>query len=455
MLIINKKKNISNVFYSTSTILFIGLIGIVRTSKNIVIAIMSIELLLLAANLNFAICSVYLDDMVGHAFVLFILALAAAESAVGLSILLAFYKLKSSIQIESMLWAFEEREKLIEFYERVFRAKMHAAYFRPGGVYSDIPEGLLRDMRIFINQFNIKLLEIEDLLNENRIWKQRLVDIGIFSAKEALDWGFSGVMSRGSGVNWDLRKSQPYEIDNKLNFSVPIDINRNYYVKERATRCRKKREKRIYATVTRIKKQFVYKDNEFYKLKIVLVVDNDLTCILSPRTRIALMEKVQAMTDNPMVRVTTHYTMYMGYLPLGSPILSGRFQYIIAEVSVTPDYNINDIYNVTRVETLLYDCQDLLDLDNIKSYVLDNRSSDNDFDVDSDGNNTGESDYFELPTDEFLNPDSDNNNKNFSLIQNIIRFYLECVVAWLFIQLYKKIWDQIRLFVVLCLELFS
>ena len=128
-----------------------------------------------------------------------------------------------------MLWAFEEREKLMEFYERVSGARMHAAYFRPGGVYSDIPEGLLGDIRIFINQFNVKLLEIEELLNENRIWKQRLVDIGVISAKEALDWGFSGVMLRGSGVNWDLRKSQPYEIYSKLNFSVPIGINGDCY----------------------------------------------------------------------------------------------------------------------------------------------------------------------------------------------------------------------------------
>ena len=92
--------NISNVLYLTSTIFFIGLIGIVLNRKNILITIMSIELLLLAVNLNFAICSVYLDDMVGHVFVLFILALAAAESAVGLSILLAFYKLKNSILLE-------------------------------------------------------------------------------------------------------------------------------------------------------------------------------------------------------------------------------------------------------------------------------------------------------------------------------------------------------------------
>jgi NADH dehydrogenase (ubiquinone) Fe-S protein 2 len=123
-----------------------------------------------------------------------------------------------------MLWAFEEREKLMEFYERVSGARMHAAYFRPGGVQYDIPMGLISDIYIFAEQFNVKLIEIEEMLNENRIWKQRLIDIGIVTAKDAMDWGFSGVMLRGSGINWDLRKSQPYEIYDRLNFDVPVGI---------------------------------------------------------------------------------------------------------------------------------------------------------------------------------------------------------------------------------------
>ena len=120
------------------------------------------------------------------------------------------------------LWAFEEREKLMEFYERVSGARMHAAYYRPGGVHVDLPKGLLADIFIFIEQFNLRLIEIEDMLTENRIWKQRLVEIGIVSAKESQDWGFSGVMLRGSGVSWDLRKSQPYEIYNELDFEIPV-----------------------------------------------------------------------------------------------------------------------------------------------------------------------------------------------------------------------------------------
>ena len=120
------------------------------------------------------------------------------------------------------LWSFEEREKLMEFYERVSGARMHAAYFRPGGVSLDLPLGLLDDVYIFLEQFNLRLNEIEDMLSENNIWKQRLVDIGVVSYKDVLNWGFSGVMLRGSGYNWDLRKSQPYEIYDKLNFEVPV-----------------------------------------------------------------------------------------------------------------------------------------------------------------------------------------------------------------------------------------
>jgi NADH dehydrogenase (ubiquinone) Fe-S protein 2 len=127
------------------------------------------------------------------------------------------------------LWAFEEREKLMEFYERISGARMHAAYFRPGGVYADLPKGLLADIYVFIEQFNLRLLEIEDMLTENRIWKQRLVDIGVVSAKDAYDWGFSGVMLRGSGINWDLRKSQPYEIYDQLNFAIPTGNNGDCY----------------------------------------------------------------------------------------------------------------------------------------------------------------------------------------------------------------------------------
>ena len=122
-------------------------------------------------------------------------------------------------------WGFEEREKLMEFYERVSGARLHSSYFRPGGVAQDLPSGLLDDIYLFIEQFIIRLDEIEELLTNNRIWKQRLVDIGVVSAKDAANMAFSGVMLRGSGVTWDLRQSQPYEIYDNLDFNIPVGTN--------------------------------------------------------------------------------------------------------------------------------------------------------------------------------------------------------------------------------------
>ena len=124
-----------------------------------------------------------------------------------------------------MLWAFEEREKLMEFYERVSGARLHAAYIRPGGVSQDLPLGLLDDIYMFSEQFSTRVDEMEELLTGNRIWKQRLVDIGVVSAKDAKDWGFSGVMLRGSGVSWYLRKSQPYDVYSSIDFDVPVGTN--------------------------------------------------------------------------------------------------------------------------------------------------------------------------------------------------------------------------------------
>ena len=127
------------------------------------------------------------------------------------------------------LWAFEEREKLMEFYERVSGARMHAAYIRPGGVSSDLPLGFLDDVYLFINQFAIRLDEIEEMLTGNRIWKERLVDIGVVSSAKAIDWGFSGVMLRGSGIPWDLRKAQPYEVYSKFDFAIPVGNSGDCY----------------------------------------------------------------------------------------------------------------------------------------------------------------------------------------------------------------------------------
>lgn len=128
-----------------------------------------------------------------------------------------------------LLWAFEEREKLHEFYERVSGARFHAAYIRPGGVSQDMPLGLSEDIFVFVDNFGKRLDEMEEMLTGNRIWKQRLVDIGVVTADEALAWGFTGVMLRGSGVSWDLRKNQPYEVYDKLDFDIPVGINGDSY----------------------------------------------------------------------------------------------------------------------------------------------------------------------------------------------------------------------------------
>ncbi|MFN4090170.1 MAG: NADH-quinone oxidoreductase subunit D [Alphaproteobacteria bacterium] len=121
-----------------------------------------------------------------------------------------------------LLWGFEQREILMEFYERASGARLHAAYFRPGGVHQDIPAGLVEDVRRWAEQFPKFIDDLEALLNENRIFKQRTVDIGIVSARDALDWGFSGPMLRGSGVPWDLRRAQPYDVYERMDFDVPI-----------------------------------------------------------------------------------------------------------------------------------------------------------------------------------------------------------------------------------------
>jgi NADH-quinone oxidoreductase subunit D len=121
-----------------------------------------------------------------------------------------------------LLWGFEEREKLMEFYERVSGARLHAAYFRPGGVHRDLPAGLLEDISKFCDEFPKIIDDVESLLTENRIFRQRTVDVGIVNRDDALDWGFSGPMLRGSGVPWDLRKSQPYDVYGRMDFDIPV-----------------------------------------------------------------------------------------------------------------------------------------------------------------------------------------------------------------------------------------
>ena len=127
------------------------------------------------------------------------------------------------------LWGFEEREKLMVFYERACGARLHAAYFRPGGVHIDLPPGLEEDIGAWCRSFPAVLDDIESLLTDNRIFKQRNVDIGVVSPEDAQAWGFSGVMVRGSGLAWDLRRSQPYECYSELDFQIPLGKNGDCY----------------------------------------------------------------------------------------------------------------------------------------------------------------------------------------------------------------------------------
>jgi len=126
--------------------------------------------------------------------------------------------------ITPSLWAFEEREILMEFYERVSGARLHANYFRVGGVAWDMPAGLADDIWEYTETFPKFMADVDTLLTENRIFKQRTVDIGIVTKEQALDWGFTGPMLRGSGVAWDLRKAQPYEVYDRMDFDVPVGL---------------------------------------------------------------------------------------------------------------------------------------------------------------------------------------------------------------------------------------
>ncbi len=129
------------------------------------------------------------------------------------------------------LWGFEERERGMEFYERVSGARMHANYFRPGGVHEDMPAGLADDIYAWIDHLPTVLDDLETLLNENRIFKQRTVDVGSVSREAALAWGFTGPMLRASGVAWDLRKAQPYDVYDQMDFDIPVGLTGDCYAR--------------------------------------------------------------------------------------------------------------------------------------------------------------------------------------------------------------------------------
>ena len=127
------------------------------------------------------------------------------------------------------LWLFEEREKLMGFYEQVSGSRLHAAYYRVGGVHQDLPLNLIEEIEEWLSGFGKIIDDIETLLSDNRIFKQRTVDVGIVTPEEALNWGFTGPMLRGSGIAWDLRKAQPYAVYDEVDFDVPIGKNGDCY----------------------------------------------------------------------------------------------------------------------------------------------------------------------------------------------------------------------------------
>ena len=127
------------------------------------------------------------------------------------------------------LWLFEEREKLMGFYEQVSGSRLHAAYYRVGGVHQDLPLNLIEEIEEWLSGFGKIIDDIETLLSDNRIFKQRTVDVGVVTPEEALNWGFTGPMLRGSGIAWDLRKAQPYAVYDEVDFDVPIGKNGDCY----------------------------------------------------------------------------------------------------------------------------------------------------------------------------------------------------------------------------------
>ena len=133
--------------------------------------------------------------------------------------------------ITPSLWGFEEREKLMEFYERVSGARLHANYFRPGGVSQDFPDGLADDIWEYTESFPKFWDDLNTLLTENRIFKQRTVDIGVVNEGDAVAWGFTGPMLRASGVDWDLRRDQPYEVYEKMEFDIPVGTTGDCYAR--------------------------------------------------------------------------------------------------------------------------------------------------------------------------------------------------------------------------------
>lgn len=201
------------------------------------------------------------------------------------------------------LWAFEEREKLMEIYERVSGARLHSNYIRPGGVAWDLNNSILDDIFFFIKNFSSHLVEVENVLHFNRIWKLRLVDIGVVPAKRALDWGFSGVMLRGSGFNWDLRKLNMFDnFYTNFDFKVPVGINGDCF-------------DRFLIRVEEMRQSLVILEQALNKLPSGPILSSNLKLIAPSRSNL----------KNTMEGLIHHFKLYTE----GFSILEGKIYFSI------------------------------------------------------------------------------------------------------------------------------
>lgn len=261
-----------------------------------------------------------------------------------------------------MLWAFEEREKLRNFNVIELNPALHgllafgADFVELFSTYSD-----------FFNIFGVSFLTVVIF---RHLW-------AVAPFKNKMPFVGLGLGHRPPEIEAAERKRRK-----RLEAEAKKRQERRRKEQEQRRKEQERRKKRIDATVAKIRKRSNCKGDKTSKIKIVLVVDNNYPCLLYPSTKIAILGRIEVIVGNrnSLVKVTVHPTMPMGYSPLGSLVRSGRFEYIVAEVSITPNYNMRDIYNVTVAEGLLCECRDLLRLDNINSYILDNPSPKIDFD---------------------------------------------------------------------------
>jgi NADH dehydrogenase (ubiquinone) Fe-S protein 2 len=258
------------------------------------------------------------------------------------------------------LWAFEEREKLMEFYERVSGARMHASYIRPGGVSMDIPVGFLDDMYNFIKYFNLRLDEMEEMLTNNRIWKGRLVNIGIVTSKDAKDLGFSGVMLRGSGIDWDLRKNQPYELYHELSFNIPIgstgDCFDRYLVRMEEMR---QSISIIQQTLNKIKGGFVKTINTKIVPPTRLELKNSMEAIINhfkfyTESYIVSQGETYAATEAPKGEFGVYLISNNSERPLRCKIKAPGFSHLQALHFMSKDHLIADIVTIIGTQDIVF-----------------------------------------------------------------------------------------------------